>query len=298
MSGMRHPGREPQQLTRKPPKAVREVLCREVGFRCPVKDCGSPYLTFHHFGPPWRTQPHHNPNGMIALCSNHAAKADGGYYPDDYFQGLKERRVGSHTPVTGEFDYLRHDLAAIVGSNLYYEVDTLVMIDGERCVYFNRDEDDYLLLNFKMPSHSGVPRAWMEDNVWVVDPGARHIECPPRGRFLKVEFDNGDFFRIEFREVSDADEFCRRFPKQSHTAEVLTFPLTIAHLAERARDGLVEFGTDATRLPGNNVVRNSAMIRGGVGISIEGYGGISADVVRGLSSQVESYNRRLGKNRG
>lgn len=235
---------------------------------------------------------------MIALCSNHAAKADGAYYPDDYFHRLKERHVGSGLLVTGEFDYLRHDLAVVVGSNLYYEVDTIVMIDGERCVYFNRDEDGYLLLNFKMPSHSGDPRAWMEDNVWVVDPGARHVECPPRGRFLIVEFDNGDFFRIEFQEISDANEFCKRFPERSHATEMLTFPMTMAHLAERARDGLVELGTDATRLPGNNVIRNSAIFRCSVGISIEGYGGISADVIRGLSSQVESYNRRLEEKHG
>lgn len=279
---------------RRPPKAVRDALCREVGFRCPVKDCGVPYLTFHHFDPPWREERHHNPGGMIALCSNHAAKADGDYYPDDYLRSLKTQPTPS-TSVRGEFDHMRRDLAIFVGSNLYYDVETMVEIDGERCVYFDRDEAGYLLLNFRMPTAGGESRAWMEDNVWLVDPGARNIDCPPRGRFLRVEFDNGDFFRIEFRDIESEEHFAKSYPAHAGSVDMFSFPMSIAHISERVDGGAIEFGTEGTRLPGNNMISNSTIVGCSVGISLEGFGGLSADMRARLLDELEAFNRRQRK---
>jgi hypothetical protein len=39
-------------LPRRPYAHVVRQLRQEVGFRCPVDDCGNPYLTWHHFDPP------------------------------------------------------------------------------------------------------------------------------------------------------------------------------------------------------------------------------------------------------
>jgi len=63
-------------VNRTPPAAVRRELRREVGFGCPIPDCGIPYLTWHHFDPEWRVEEHHRPEGMIALCLTHAGLAD------------------------------------------------------------------------------------------------------------------------------------------------------------------------------------------------------------------------------
>lgn len=60
-------------LSRTPPIEVRRQLRKEVNFGCPVDGCGIPYLTWHHFDPPWNEKEHHDPNGMLALCANHAA---------------------------------------------------------------------------------------------------------------------------------------------------------------------------------------------------------------------------------
>lgn len=275
---------------RRPPKKVRDALCREVGFRCPIRDCGSPYLTFHHFRPPWSVKPHHNPAGMIALCSNHAAKADGGYYPDDYLLELKDKSATAPRPVVGEFDYLTRDLVVVVGSMAFYDVDTIVEIDGERCVYFNRDESGFLLLNFKMPSMDGGPRAWMEDNVWTVYPGARNVECPPRGRFLKVEFDNGDGFDIDFRVACAPEEFESIVPGRRALAEAVKFPVTVARISERSRNGLIEFGHDEMRLPQGNRIIGGAVIGASVGISLSGYGVLKAETFRAVSSALDAYN--------
>ncbi len=64
----------------RPNAAVRRQLRQEVGYGCPVQDCRSPFLTFHHFDPPWRVGGIHNPDGMIAMCHTHHDMADRGVW--------------------------------------------------------------------------------------------------------------------------------------------------------------------------------------------------------------------------
>ena len=108
-------------MTRKPPAKVRKQLRQEVGFRCPVEGCGNPYLTWHHFDPPWHVENHHRPEGMIALCLDHAAKADGGAFTDDQLRTLKKNGRQRAEEVRGQFDWMRRDLLAVVGGCFYYE---------------------------------------------------------------------------------------------------------------------------------------------------------------------------------
>lgn len=63
-------------MARNPPKSVLAELRKEVGFGCPVEGCGNPYLTWHHFDPPWSERHHHEPQGIIALCPEHHNAAD------------------------------------------------------------------------------------------------------------------------------------------------------------------------------------------------------------------------------
>jgi hypothetical protein len=56
------------------PEHVKEKLRTEVGYGCPI--CRSPFLTWHHFDPPYRVRPHNDPEGMIALCREHSDEAD------------------------------------------------------------------------------------------------------------------------------------------------------------------------------------------------------------------------------
>ena len=39
-------------MNRTPPKKVIQTLRQEVGFGCPIPNCGNPYLEWHHFDPP------------------------------------------------------------------------------------------------------------------------------------------------------------------------------------------------------------------------------------------------------
>ena len=207
----------------------------------------------------------------MALCSVHAAKADNGYYPDEYFRTLKQEGLGRAEAVRGEFDYLRHEILAVVGSGMYIRTDTILEINGERCIYFNRDEHGYLLLNFKMPAVAGEPRAWMEDNVWIVPPAAKNVECPPRGRFLAVKFENGDSFRVEFSDVQSIAALGRRYPDADcdFLEGILDFPVTVAEFWERSQSGAIEFGRTAVRLPGPIMIHRFVTVDCAVGISVE-----------------------------
>lgn len=124
------------ELNRRPPAAVRRQLRREVSFGCPVSGCGNPYLECHHFDPQWSEKPHHNPDGMIALCATNHAKADA--WPVEHCRGLKAQ---PHTAdVSGRFEWMRREVVAIAGGNYYHETPQIVVFRGEPLIWFERDE--------------------------------------------------------------------------------------------------------------------------------------------------------------
>jgi hypothetical protein len=81
---------------RDPGPTIKQVLRREVNFGCPVRSsdgtgCGSPILTYHHFDPPWAGHFVHDPEGMIALCPQHHAQADGGLWTHAQLRAFKHQ---------------------------------------------------------------------------------------------------------------------------------------------------------------------------------------------------------------
>src|SRR5260370_32940636 len=112
---MAGPGRDPYER-------VKSELRQEVGFCCPVNGCGSPYLTWHHFDPPWRIEHHHRPDGMIALCRPHADKADYLSFTDDQLRALKREWRAGPAQARRRVASVRQDLLEVVDATLYYEV--------------------------------------------------------------------------------------------------------------------------------------------------------------------------------
>ncbi|WP_284752169.1 hypothetical protein [Arthrobacter sp. efr-133-R2A-120] len=114
-----------RMVTRTVPPKVLNILREEVGYHRPAdKDgdiCGSPYLTWHHFDPPWRVKKHHRPEGMIALCREHADKADNRSYTDDQLRTLKKEGKGRGKSVSGRFDWMRQEMIAVVGGNAFLD---------------------------------------------------------------------------------------------------------------------------------------------------------------------------------
>lgn len=220
---------------RRPPRQVLQTLRQEVGFRCPVSNCGNPYLTWHHFDPPWRVEKHHRPMGMIALCQEHAAKADNGSFTDDQLRELKRRGRIQSFMVQGRFDWMRRDLLAVVGGNFYYRQRVILQINGFPVIWFNRDEQGSLLLNFTLPSSTARPGIRLEDNVWLVPPTVEELICPPNGRLIDVKHSGGYRFKVEFTEVRTPDQLAEKYPSRGRAwwaSQILAFPLAVVKLWE------------------------------------------------------------------
>lgn len=209
---------------RKPiPKSVKKVLRSEVGFGCPVKGCGNPYLEYHHFDPPVSVKPHNEPEGMIALCAQHHKKADGGAYTIEQLHALKKDKANAKL-VRGNLDWLRKDLLAVVGGNFYYETPRIITIDNIDLVSLVRDEDGYLRLNVNMLSLEPDERIIIEENSWENIGSPLDLRSPPQGKELEISYHNGDYLYLRFIELQSFEQAQQRY--ETDVFKDITFPIT------------------------------------------------------------------------
>jgi hypothetical protein len=192
---------------------------------------------------------------MIALCREHADKADHSSFTDDQLRKLKLEGKIRGLEVRGRFDWMRQDLLAVVGGNFFYRTSVILELGTTRCIWFDRDEEGYLLLNFKMPTISGQARAQIDQNIWSVAPQVNEVVCPPSGRLVEVSYSNGDKFRAEFYDVASPDALAARYPTSStaNWSGDLNFPATAVEIWETTAGTSIEFGPRFSRLPGNNI---------------------------------------------
>jgi hypothetical protein len=239
------PGRDPYGW-------VKTALRQEVGSCCPVQDCGSPYLTWHHFDPPWRVEHHHRPAGMIALCREHADKADHGAFTDDQLRELKRVGRSRALEIRGRFDWMRRDLLTVVDGKFFYQTPIIFQISDIPCIWFDRDENGYLLLNFKMPTISGHPHAQVDQNFWSITPDVSEVVCPPNGRLIEVNYSNGDKFRIEFRDIASPEELSERYPEAGTRpwSGRIEFPIVLVEVSETVAGTEIDFGPTYSNLLG------------------------------------------------
>lgn len=213
-------------LSRTPPKAVGDQLRKEVGFGCPVPGCGSPYLELHHFDPPWKTENHHNPAGMVALCRDHHPSADAGAFTLDQLREFK--RNGADTAIKGRFDWRRRDLLLVLGSNFIYQQMNVIKLNDIDVVSFSRDDAGYILLNANIPSVLPDDRAVIEENIWHNVGAPKTLRCPPSGKELFIEYHNGDYLSIEFFEIDNAEGLRNRY-EHAHGLPI-PFPITTVEI--------------------------------------------------------------------
>ena len=233
-----------------------------------MPNCGNPYLYWHHFDPPWNEREHHNPSGMIALCAEHHAKADNGAFTKEQLREFKNVGAEQQRTIKGKFDWMRHQLLAVVGGNFYYETYTIFEYKGERIIWFNRDKDSYSLLNVKMLTVSNEPRIKIIDNDWLSSDMPEDIICPPSGKLLDVKYPNGDMLKIEFKELESETEAKKRYPNAAIEQWKISFPLTAVEVHNKIAGTEICFGPRETTLPGANIVRNSFMTNCHVGLRI------------------------------
>lgn len=151
-------------------------------------------------------------DGLIALCKEHATKADNGAFTKEQLREYKRTGRERAQAVQGQFDRRRNELVAIVGGKVFVDTLVLIQIADINTIWFDRDEDGYLLLNVRMPSLSGHPRVRIEQNFWTIKPTVAEVICPPGGRSLEVKYANGDRFRVAFSVAKDLDDLSCRCP--------------------------------------------------------------------------------------
>ena len=250
------------------PEKVKKILRSEVGFGCPVNGCGNPYLEYHHFDPPVSVKPHNNPDGMIALCTHHHKKADGGAYTVDQLKALKKDKANAEL-VKGNLDWLRKDLLAVVGGNFFYEVQKLIIIDNVDLVSLVRDEDGYLRLSVNMLSLVPNGRIIISDNSWENIGSPVDLRSPPQGKELEVKYENGDYLYLRFIEIDSVEDAIKRY--YSNILKKLNFPLTAVEINLKIAGTPIELSPQRLMFGGGqasgNLLRNSVG-----GLSILGTG--------------------------
>lgn len=247
------------------PKHVKEILRKEVGFGCPVRNCGNPYLEYHHFDPPVHIEPHNNPEGMIALCPHHHKKADGSAYTVEQLHQFKQNKVHSAF-VSGNLEWLRRDILSIVGGNVFYETPIPIQIDGHNVVKFTRDELGYQRLSIEMLSLLPEERIIIEENSWENIGNPLDLRSPPQGKELEVRYSNGDYLYLKFLEIKDTAMLHKLYGIDMHGAVI--FPITAVEINMSIGGTTIEFKTTGTNVLGSSISRSVA-IRCGVGICIE-----------------------------
>lgn len=188
------------------PTIIRRQLRREVNWGCPVANCGSPFLSYHHFAPPFRKftdQTKHALSGIIALCMAHAAQADGGVFSDEQIRELKKNPFLRGGQVSGKNQWLRRNTILRSGSNIFISIGTLLTVCGEKVISFNRNLEGYLELSMNIKDSNGNPLFVMENNDWLVSGSLDDLQVTPRGRDIVIKSKTEGFWiTLQFNDLS------------------------------------------------------------------------------------------------
>lgn len=251
------------KLSRTPPLDVRNQLRAEVGFGCPIDNCGSPYLQYHHFDPEWHVENHHRPEGMIAICAAHHGLA--GAWTAEQVRGFK--KIKSRENVGARLQWSRREMIAVVGSNYFYETLRIFEYQGQPVVWFTRNDRRELLLNISLSMISGEPRVEMRNNDWIALGDPCDIDCKPGGKFLHIEYDNGDFLRVQFKEWVSEEVLIREHPAAEANRSALTFPIVTVDVTLCVKNASVAFDSRESQIEGVRLT-NCWFERNECGISI------------------------------
>ncbi|MBA6095583.1 HNH endonuclease [Pseudomonas juntendi] len=249
------------------PSAVKHALRSEVGFGCPVRGCGNPYLEYHHFDPPYREKAHNDPNGMIALCAHHHDKADGGVFTVDQLREMKCDRANAES-VKGSLDWLRRNMVALVGGSFYYETPRVVVIDDVEVVSVRRDEEGYLRLSVNLLSLEADERICIDMNSWSGIGEPIDLRCPPQGKELEVSYENGDYIYLRFSEFSCPGDAYEKYRNKGFLDEKnVAYPITVLEVNLRIGGANIVLTPQASKFDWITL-SPSTVIRCGTGIKV------------------------------
>lgn len=147
------------------PTNMRKRLREEVNFGCPV--CRSPFLTYHHFDPPWEPLHIHNEKGIIALCSNCHGFAHGGSFTNQQLHHMKVNPPNA--PPEGKIPWRFRKALVISGGNYFIanNPNLLIRIAGRKV--FALHLNDYLSIDALIADRNGIVIAQIQQNDIIAD---------------------------------------------------------------------------------------------------------------------------------
>jgi hypothetical protein len=171
--------------------AAMEQPRKEVGFGCPV--CRSPFLTWHHFDPPWHVEQHWRPEGIIALCREHHDAADARDYSPAELRAMKKTPY-RHEDVQAHFISWQKKVILVRMGSLYTNASgSLFSVNGIPQLALKRNEADLLLLSFELRNEYDEVLVKMTDNWFEAYPPNLHdLTVTPKTKDVKVWLDKED----------------------------------------------------------------------------------------------------------
>jgi hypothetical protein len=157
-------------MDREPPPSAKKNLRQEVNYGCPVPNCGSSFLSWHHFDPPWSIKEHHNPEGMIALFTQCHPMADSGVYSSAQLRNFKQ------TPNPIEFiktPWMPENCIIRLGG-CYAPDWCRISISGESILEIRKDDVGLTTVSFVLKKEKNEILATMNENVFHIYPDTVH----------------------------------------------------------------------------------------------------------------------------
>jgi hypothetical protein len=195
-----------------------QILRQEVAYGCPV--CRSPFLTWHHFDPPWHIEEHWRPEGMIAMWLEcHPTADEKGDRPGDYspaeLRGMKRRGYDLESVQGGFISWQKKSILVRIGGTYTNLSGAGIVVNNEPQIMLRKNEADLLSLSFVLRNEQHEEVAIMTDNWFEAYPANIHdMIVRPKTRDVKIWLDKEDvglelsFQRVtmdELSEILDAD---------------------------------------------------------------------------------------------
>jgi hypothetical protein len=290
------------------PVPIRRKLRQEVNYGCPIPGCGSPYLSYHHFDPPYHEGGTHDPEGMIALCLPHHKYADIGTYTDEQLRNYKIHPFLSEENVKGRIEWMRTELILNTGGITAYKPNVFLELDGKPIIWTKRSEDGFMLLNIDIKKSDGNDLLKVVDNDWIVTGPLTDMEAIPSGRSINIT-SKSELFKLDLsfhditegelrskvekdaiKQTNDMIEQYQSYPEEikkilspdDTTKDIifnerwnsiceadLIFPALLVTLTGKVNFPFpIKIGEKEMVLPGNNVISGGTVINCNVAISI------------------------------
>lgn len=150
-------------MNRNPPQEVKKILRQEVRFACPIPNCSNPVLTWHHFDPPWHDKQHHNPEGMIALCTLHHPLADGENWTRSQLRSFKQNPPTLES-IRKKFLWSDSKIIYRLGGSYAANCDYILTISGIPIIWNSFSNDGRILFYLDIRNEENSQILFMEEN--------------------------------------------------------------------------------------------------------------------------------------